>query len=134
MHNFVWHNPTKVLFGRDTLPKIGAETAVWGKKVLLVSGQASLKRSGLHEQITHSLREAGLDIIEHDAVRSNPLLSHAREGVAKAKTHQIEVIVAAGGGSVLRRGVESATFPDSMEWPVVPRNRQQPSIGCSRSL
>lgn len=101
MHNFVWHNPTKVLFGRDTLPKIGAETTVLGKKVLLVSGQASLKRSGLHEQITHSLREAGADIVEHDGVRSNPLLSHAREGVAKAKAHQVEVIVAAGGGSVL---------------------------------
>ncbi len=101
MHNFVWHNPTKVLFGRDTLPKIGAETTVWGKKVLLVSGQASLKRSGLHAQIIHSLHAAGLEIIEHDGVRSNPLLSHAREGVAKAKAHQIEVIVAAGGGSVL---------------------------------
>ncbi len=101
MHNFVWHNPTKVLFGCDTLPKIGAETAAWGKKVLLVSGQASLKRNGLHEQITHSLREAGLDIIEHDGVRSNPLLSHAHEGIAKARAHRVEVIVAAGGGSVL---------------------------------
>ncbi|HNC99780.1 MAG TPA: iron-containing alcohol dehydrogenase, partial [Myxococcota bacterium] len=101
MHNFVWHNPTKILFGRDTLPKIGAETAAWGRKVLLVSGQASLKRSGLHAQITHSLREAGLEIVEFSGARPNPLLSHARTGIALAKAEQIEVIVAAGGGSVL---------------------------------
>lgn len=101
MHNFVWHNPTKVLFGRDTVPKIGTETAAWGRKVLLVSGQASLKRNGLHAQITHSLREAGLDIVEFGGVRANPLLSHARAGIAKAKAEKIEVIVAAGGGSVL---------------------------------
>lgn len=101
MHNFVWHNPTKVLFGRDTLPKIGAETAAWGRKVLLVYGQESLKQSGLHEQITHSLLEAGLDIVEFGGVRSNPLVSHARAGIAKAKAAKIDVIVAAGGGSVL---------------------------------
>lgn len=101
MHNFVWQNPTKVLFGHGTLAQIGAETAAWGKKVLLVFGQASLKRSGLHAQITQHLVEAGLEVVEFGGVRSNPLLSHARQGIAKAKAEQIEVIVAAGGGSVL---------------------------------
>jgi alcohol dehydrogenase YqhD (iron-dependent ADH family) len=101
MHNFVFHNPTKVLFGRGTLAALGSETLAWGRKALLVHGQGSLKRNGLHGQIMDHLRESGIEVIEHGGVRSNPLLSHAREGVAKAKAAKVEVIVAAGGGSVI---------------------------------
>ncbi|WP_448874753.1 iron-containing alcohol dehydrogenase [Desulfobulbus propionicus] len=101
MHNFVFHNPTKVLFGRGTLAALGSETLAWGRKALLVHGQGSLKRNGLHGQIMDNLRESGIEVIEHGGVRSNPLLSHAREGVAKAKAAKVEVIVAAGGGSVI---------------------------------
>ena len=45
--------------------------------------------------------EAGIDIVEHGGVRSNPLLTHVRQGVQLAKEHDAEVIVAAGGGSVI---------------------------------
>jgi len=101
MHNFVFHNPTKILFGRDTVNAIGSETRAWGRRALLVYGQTSLKRSGLHARIVNSLREAGLELIEFGGTCSNPLLSHVREGIALAKTHGSEVIVAAGGGSVI---------------------------------
>jgi alcohol dehydrogenase YqhD (iron-dependent ADH family) len=84
MHNFVFHNPTKVLFGRGTW-RLWLETLAWGRKALLVHGQGSLKRNGLHGQIMDNLRESGIEVIEHGGVRSNPLLSHAREGVARRK-------------------------------------------------
>lgn len=101
MHNFVWHNSTKILFGRGALPALGTETVAWGKKALLVYGQGSLKRNGLYEQIVLDLRQAGIEVIEHGGVRSNPLLSHVRAGITTAKTAGVEVIVAAGGGSVI---------------------------------
>ena len=40
-------------------------------------------------------------MIEHGGVRPNPLLSHVQAGIAMAKEHEAEVIVAVGGGSVL---------------------------------
>lgn len=101
MHNFVFHNPTKILFGRNTTPAIGPETKAWGGKALLVYGQGSVKRNGVYEQVIASLREAGVEWIEHGGVCSNPLLSHVREGVRLAKTHRVETIVAVGGGSVV---------------------------------
>ncbi|MGD9950754.1 MAG: iron-containing alcohol dehydrogenase [Desulfobulbus sp.] len=101
MHNFVFHNPTKILFGRGTLASLGPETVVLGKKALLVYGRNSLKRNGLFDQVTQSLQEAGVELIEHGGVQSNPLLSHAREGILKSRTQKVEVIVAVGGGSVL---------------------------------
>ncbi|MDR2550237.1 MAG: iron-containing alcohol dehydrogenase [Desulfobulbus sp.] len=101
MHNFVFHNPTKVLFGQGTVEAIGPETRAWGRRALLVYGRASLKRHGLHQRILDSLQAAGLEVAEHGDVRANPLLTHARQGIDKARAHQAEVIVAAGGGSVI---------------------------------
>ncbi|MFZ5798656.1 MAG: iron-containing alcohol dehydrogenase [Desulfobulbaceae bacterium] len=101
MRNFVWHNPTKILFGSGNIPAIGPESAVFGKRCLLVYGGGSIKKSGIYDTVVSSLRDAGLEIVEHGGVRPNPLLSHVREGIARARSHRAEVIVAVGGGSVL---------------------------------
>lgn len=101
MQNFVFHNPAKIIFGRDTIAQIGKETALFGKKALLLYGRSSIKKNGIYDQVMRSLTEAGLEVIEHGGVRSNPVLSHVRQGVALAKEHKVEAIVAVGGGSVI---------------------------------
>ena len=101
MQNFVFHNTTKIIFGRNTISSIGPETAAWGKRVLLVYGRRSIRKNGTYDQIISSLHEAGLNITEHGGVSSNPLLSHVRAGIEKAKQNNIDVIIAAGGGSVI---------------------------------
>lgn len=101
MQNFVYHNPTKVLFGRNTISAIGPETGNWGRRGLLVYGQDSIKNSGLYGRVTSALREAGIEAAELGGVRSNPLLSRVRQGIRLAKEHRAEVIIAVGGGSVI---------------------------------
>lgn len=101
MKNFVFHNPTKIIFGKDTIPSIGSETAVFGKKALMVYGQGSIKKNGIYDQVTKSLHDAGVTIIEHGGVRSNPVLSNVHQGIALAKEHKVDVVVAVGGGSVI---------------------------------
>jgi len=101
MENFVLHNPTKIVFGKNTVPLIGKETVSYGKNVLLVYGRDSLKDNGLYKVITSALQEAGARILEHSGVQTNPLHSHVMEGVAKCKAHNCDVICAAGGGSVI---------------------------------
>jgi len=101
MQNFVFHNPTKILFGRDTIDAIGPESRAWGQRGLLVSGRQSSKTNGLHGQVTRSLAAAGMVIAELDGVCSNPLLSRVRDGVRLAKESRAEVIIALGGGSVI---------------------------------
>ena len=85
MQNFVFHNPTKILFGKNTVPAIGNETALFGKKVLLVYGTGSIKQTDLYERIIESLQKAELTIIEHPGVQSNPVLSHVHQGIALAE-------------------------------------------------
>ncbi len=101
MKNFVFHNPTKILFGKETIPSIGNESAAFGKKALMVYGRDSIKKNGIYDQVTKSLHDAGVTIIEHSGVRSNPVLSHVHQGIALAKENKVDVIVAVGGGSVI---------------------------------
>jgi len=101
MKNFVFHNPTKILFGKDTIPSIGSETSAFGKKALLVYGQGSIMKNTIYSQVTKSLQETGVAVIEHNGVQSNPVLDHIHQGIALAKRNKIDVIVAVGGGSVI---------------------------------
>jgi alcohol dehydrogenase YqhD (iron-dependent ADH family) len=101
MKDFVFHNPTKIIFGEGTISQLGEKAKAHGRKVLLVYGMGSVKRNGVYEQVVASLQEAGLEIVEFPGVRSNPLLSYARQGVALAKKEEADAVVAVGGGSVI---------------------------------
>lgn len=101
MHNFVFENPTKIVFGRDQIKKTGREVANFGKKVLMVYGQGSIKRNGIYDQVITSLKDAGIEIIEFPGTRSNPVLSHALKGIDLARREGVDVVLAVGGGSVM---------------------------------
>jgi len=101
MKNFVFHNPTKITFGDETISQLGPEARTYGKRVLLVYGMGSVKRNGVYDQAVASLQEAGLEIVEFPGVRPNPVLSYARQGVALAKKEKVDAVVAVGGGSVI---------------------------------
>ncbi len=101
MQNFVFHNPTKIIFGHKTVPNVGPETAELADSALLVFGQASIRTTGLYNQVIQSLADAGVKVIDHGGVQSNPLLEHVRAGIAQVKLHNLNAIVAVGGGSVL---------------------------------
>lgn len=101
MRDFVFHNPTRIIFGQGVIGQTGEQTAPFSTKVLLVSGRQSLKKLGIYQVIHDSLRQAGLEIVAHDGVQPNPLVSHVQEGIALARKNRIGVIVAVGGGSVI---------------------------------
>lgn len=101
MQNFIFENPTKIIFGQGQIKRIGQEAARFGKKVLLVYGQGSIKKNGVYDQVMSSLSETHLSVVEFPGVRSNPVLSHAVQGIETAKREGVEVILAVGGGSVI---------------------------------
>lgn len=101
MQNFTFHNPTKIIFGRDTEAVVGVEVAAVSKKVLLHFGGGSVKASGLYDRVTASLKAAGVAWIELGGVKPNPRLSLVQEGVRLCKQHGLDFILAVGGGSVI---------------------------------
>ena len=102
MYPFVYCNPTKICFGSGTVRETGKEVAAAGlRHVLLVYGQSSIKRNGVYEAVTASLRAAGVTATEWPGVAANPLVSHVRGGVALAREARVDGILAVGGGSVI---------------------------------
>ena len=118
MRNFVFHNPTKIIFGQDALGQTGEQTASVGTKALLVSGRGSLKGLGIYQAVHQSLRQAGIEVIEHAGVQPNPTVSHVQQGVALAQKNGIEVIVAMGGGSVMdsAKAIAAGTLASHDVW------------------
>lgn len=101
MINFIFKNPTKLLFGEGMEKKTGSEMAKIAKKVLFHYGGGSIKKNGVYQAVTASLKEAGLEVIELSGVKPNPRLSLVREGIALCKREGIDGILAVGGGSVI---------------------------------
>ncbi|MBQ3065000.1 MAG: iron-containing alcohol dehydrogenase [Clostridia bacterium] len=101
MENFEYYNPVKVVFGEGVLAQVGAYTAQYGKKALLVTYQRCDYFAQTIEAIQGSLAEAGVDCVVYKGITANPLISQVKGGVALCLEHGIDVIVALGGGSVI---------------------------------
>ncbi|WP_042461135.1 iron-containing alcohol dehydrogenase [Neobacillus dielmonensis] len=101
MQNFTFKNPTKLIFGKDQLEQLKAEVPRFGKKVLLVYGGGSIKRTGLYDKVVNLLKEIGTEVFELSGVEPNPRITTARKGVEICKQEGIEFLLAVGGGSVI---------------------------------
>ena len=100
MQSFVFHAPTEIVFGKNEEQKTAQLIKKYGgTRVFIVYGGGSIVKSGLLKKITGLLDAEGLKWHEHGGVQPNPLLSHAREGVAKAGKFGADFILAVGGGS-----------------------------------
>ena len=97
--NFTYHNPTKLIFGKDALASLAAELAPYGDTVQLVYGGGSIRRFGIYDQVIDALRAAGKHIVEDSGVMPNPTIEKLREGTRIARENDIDFILAVGGGS-----------------------------------
>jgi len=118
MKDFVFHNPTKIIFGEGAIARLGEEARAYGERVLLVYGMGSIKRNGVYDQVVASLRDAGIETVEFPGVQPNPVLSHARQGVALAKENAVDAVVAVGGGSVIdeSKTIAAGAVTDTDVW------------------
>ncbi|MBR6872038.1 MAG: iron-containing alcohol dehydrogenase [Ruminococcus sp.] len=98
--SFSYHNPTKLYFGEDSLGNLKPELANYGENILFVYGGGSIKKSGLYDEIIAILKDCGKNVAEVSGVMPNPTSDKLNEGVAIAREHKTDFILAVGGGSV----------------------------------
>lgn len=102
MDNFYFQNPCRVIFGKNTISKIGTALKKDGyNKVLLLAGQGSIKKNRVYDQTIKSLKDARIKWVEVWGVQPNPVLSKVREAISLAWKEKPEAILAIGGGSVI---------------------------------
>lgn len=122
MNDFIFHNPDKVYFGKNQLEYLPEELLKFGKKVLLVYGGGSIKKSGLYDNVTKLMKDAGIEIFELSGVEPNPRHTTANKGADICKKEGIDVILAVGGGSTIdcSKGIAAAAkTEDGDVWPLV---------------
>lgn len=102
MTDFIFHSPTKFVFGRGAANAAGAELAAMGlRRALVVYGGGSAVRSGLLGRVTASLDAAGVAHEEMGGVRPNPEVGDVRSGIARVRASGCDCLLAVGGGSVI---------------------------------
>lgn len=97
----IFQSPVKIIYGVGSIISVGKEAACYGKKIMIVTGRNSSKRTGALQKVVESLKENKLEVFIFDEVESDPSVKTVRIGTQKAKAEGIELIVALGGGSAL---------------------------------
>ena len=135
--NFSYHNPTKLYFGEDSLGNLKDEMKNYGENILLVYGGGSIKKSGLYDEIIAILKVCGKNVAEVSGVMPNPTVDKLREGVAIAREHKTDFILAVGGGSVCdySKAVSVSVHCDDDPWEKYYIRFEEPTckivpVGC----
>ncbi len=97
--NFVYENPTKIIFGPDSMNALADELKNYGERVQLIYGTGSCLKNGIYDQVIEALNKAGKKVVEDAGVMPNPTIEKLREGVKIARDNNVDFLLAVGGGS-----------------------------------
>ena len=97
MKDFHLRNETLLLFRSDPVPDLAALAA--GKKTLFVYGGGSAKRNGCHADVSAAVKQGGGTLFE--LPNASRELAVIEDGIAMAKERGIELVIGAGGASVM---------------------------------
>ncbi len=98
MKNFIFQNPTRLVFGKGQIEKL-SELLPQDVKLMITLGSGSVTRNGVYDQVKESLR--GRNFIEFWGIEPNPRVETLRKAIQTGKENRIDYLLAVGGGSVL---------------------------------
>lgn len=98
MLNFEFSNPTRLVFGRDTIVRLSTLVPK-GARVLLTYGGGSILRNGVHDAVRAALGEAF--VVEFGGIEPNPRFETLMKAVQIVREQAIDFLLPVGGGSVL---------------------------------
>ncbi len=129
--NFTYENPTRLHFGENSLGFLKEELGHYGETVMVSYGGGSIKRTGLYDQVVAILKAAGKTVVEDGGVMPNPTVEKLYEGCRLAREHNVDLILAVGGGSVCdyAKGVAASTWLDGDPWETYYLNYKDPDPG-----
>ena len=131
MENFIHNIPTKVYFGKGSICHLDEALRPFGKNVLLTYAGGSIKKIGLYDEIMRILDEGGYRVFEMGGIEPNPRIESVEKGVALCRQHDIDVVLAVGGGSTIdcSKAICCGVYYDGDLWNMVKQGK-----GSERSL
>jgi NADP-dependent alcohol dehydrogenase len=122
MNNFDFQNPTKIIFGKDTIKKLETEIPK-DAKVLLLYGAGSIKKNGIYDQVKTALSD--VDVTEFGGIPANPEYAVLMDALQVIKDHNITYLLAVGGGSVIdgtKFLAAAALYEGDTPWDILSKN------------
>lgn len=102
MNKFTFSYPTKVYFGEDSTEQaFNEQMNRVGETVMLAYGSGSIKKNGIYQDMKARLEQIGKKVVDFSGIMPNPTYTKVQEGAALARKHQVDFILAVGGGSVI---------------------------------
>ena len=128
INDFIYNIPVKVYFGRDQLKHLGTELKKYGTRVLMTYGGGSIKKIGLYNRVTKEIKDAGLELFELSGIEPNPRIDSVRKGAQMCKEHNIDVLLAVGGGSTIdaTKFMAAGACVDHDPWDFLDLNKRSP--------
>lgn len=120
MNNFIFQNPTRLIFGKGMIAELGKAIPA-GKKIMVTFGGGSVKQNGVYEQVKKALE--GHSYIEFWGIEPNPAIETLRKAIALGKENQTDFLLAVGGGSVIdgTKLIAAGLNYDGDAWELVKR-------------
>lgn len=98
MENFQFHNPTRVVFGKNTIGELSG-LVPRDTTVLMTYGGGSIKANGVYDQVKAALKEH--TVLEFGGIEPNPRHETCMNAVELCRRENVGFLLAVGGGSVL---------------------------------
>lgn len=101
MNNFIYENTTKVYFGQGCVKEFLSSLTRDSRNILLACGISSAKKNGIYDEILNILMAAGKNVVDFSGIMPNPTYGKVLKGIQLVKSHNIDLILGIGGGSVM---------------------------------
>ena len=98
MFNFDFYNPTRIVFGRDTIGRLDDLVPVEARVLLLYGGQ-SAEKTGTLAQVREAL--GARHVQAFGGIEPNPSYETLMQAVALVREQRVDFLLAVGGGSVI---------------------------------
>ena len=98
MLNFNFYNPTRIIFGGDTIAKIN-DYVPTEAKVLMLFGGESARKNGTLAEVRNALGTR--EIHEFGGIEPNPSYETLMRAVELIREQKLDFLMAVGGGSVI---------------------------------
>ena len=119
MNNYEYCVPTDIRFGKGQIECLRSEISKYGKKILMVYGGGSIRKTGLYDRVYEVLKD--YEIYELAGIEPNPKLSSVKKGADICKENSIDAVLAVGGGSSIdaAKHIACAAFYKGDPWDLV---------------
>jgi NADP-dependent alcohol dehydrogenase len=98
MYNFEYKNPVKIIFGKESIPKVTREIPA-NSRILMTYGGGSIKSNNVYDQVKNALKN--FELLEFGGIEPNPHYETCMKAIEMVKNKKIDFLLSVGGGSVL---------------------------------